>query len=69
MKTKAPPFADFATRYFTHLNAPDRPSCYLAYMRAEADHTRIHGQRRYKTYGTFKVAMHRHHKKRKKIRI
>lgn len=65
MKTKTPAFAEFADMYFLHLTAPDHPSCYVAYIRAEADHVRIHGERRYKTYEVFRNAMHRHHKKRK----
>lgn len=64
MKTSsALPLPDFIRLYQDHLGAADRPSCYIAYCRAEADMERDHGRRRYANFHTFHASMWRHVKK------
>lgn len=48
---------EFEKRYTDHLYAPDRPSCYVAYIRAEADHQLEHGQRKYASYDVFRMVI------------
>lgn len=46
-------FDEFEALYQKHLGAPDQPTCYMAYIRAESEHTAGTGDRRYKNYATF----------------
>lgn len=54
-KHSLPPltFDEFEALYQKHLGAPDQPTCYMAYIRAESEHTAGTGDRRYKNYATF----------------
>lgn len=53
-------FDDFMALYQQHLGDPDRPNCYTAYVRAEADAVALHGRRRYANDKTFRNTMSRH---------
>ena len=46
--------AEFEALYFAHLSAPDQPTAYNAYLRAEAAVMLQYGDRKYKNYDTFK---------------
>lgn len=46
-------FDEFDAIYRAHLGDDDRPSCYVAYVRAESEVEKWHGERRYKNYATF----------------
>lgn len=46
-------FEAFEALYRSRLGDPDRPSCYVAYVRAEAQVEQEYGARRYKNYATF----------------
>lgn len=46
-------FEQFEAIYRRHLADPDQPSCYVAYVRAEAEVEAQYGERRYKNYPTF----------------
>lgn len=53
--TTMPPitFEQFDTIYRARLADADQPSCYVAYVRAEAEVETLYGVRRYKNYATF----------------
>jgi len=57
-------FERFLHLYYAHLGAADRPSCMIAYCRAEADVVRETGSRRYANYPTFKSLLCRYHRNR-----
>lgn len=46
-------FDQFDALYRAHLGDHDHPSCYVAYVRAEAEVEERHGARRWKNYETF----------------
>lgn len=46
-------FEEFEAIYRSHLADADQPSCYVAYVRAEAEVEATYGERRYKNYPTF----------------
>lgn len=46
-------FEAFEAMYRARLGDPDQPSCYVAYVRAEAQVEQEYGARRYKNYATF----------------
>ncbi len=50
---------DFEKRYTSHLYAADRPSCYVAYIRAEADYQLENGKRKYASYDVFRAMISR----------
>lgn len=58
----APPmsFERFLSLYLGHLGAADRPTCFIAYCRAESDAVEESGARRYKNFNTFRATMSRH---------
>lgn len=58
-------FDRFLALYYLHLSASDRPSCFIAYCRAEAEVVRQTGERRYANYNAFKVTKSRHFAKKK----
>lgn len=49
----------FERMYIEHLYAADRPSCYVAYIRAEADYQLEHSRRKYASYDIFRKVMSR----------
>jgi hypothetical protein len=50
---------EFEKKYTNHLYAADRPSCYVAYIRAEADYHMEHSRRKYASYDIFRKVMSR----------
>lgn len=61
-------FAAFEALYLAHLADPDRPPCYVAYLRAEADTEQAHGRKRYGTYNVFRTTLYRHRCRRRNSR-
>lgn len=57
------PFEEFDAIYRAHLADPDQPSCYVAYVRAEAEVEKRTGARRWRNYPTFISARTRHRRK------
>lgn len=66
MKKHPLSFFDFEVIYLCHLQAPDQPTCYNAYLRAEADVVAQYQCRRHKTYATFRTMLWRSRRRRKK---
>lgn len=62
-------FADFEVIYLCHLSADDRPTCFIAYCRAEADVINRYGDRKLKSYNTFRTMLCRSRGRRKKKKI
>lgn len=62
-------FDRFLNLYYTHLGTADRPSCLIAYCRAEADVVRETGERRYANYSTFKNLLCRYHRRRTRLSV
>jgi hypothetical protein len=58
-------FEDFLSLYLSHLAAPDQPTCFVAYCRAEADVIVKYGERRYANSKTWRSVMSRHYRNRK----
>lgn len=58
-------FETFYLLYIEHLGAEDLPDCPTAYLRAEADHVKQEGGRKYKNYNTFRVAIAKRRKRRR----
>lgn len=59
-------FADFEVLYLCHLAADDRPTCYVAYSRAEADVAAQWGQRKLNNYNTFRTMLWRQRRRHRK---
>lgn len=60
------PFADFEVIYLCHLSSEDRPDCYTAYCRAEADVIARYNVRKMKSYNTFRTMLWRSRIRRRK---
>lgn len=58
-------FSDFEVIYLCHLAADDRPTCFVAYCRAEADVVSRYGERKLKSYNTFRTMLWRSRSRRK----
>jgi len=59
------PFEAFEALYLAYMQDDDRPTCHIAYLRAEADMLREFGQRRHANYNTFRVLLCRARQRRK----
>ena len=67
MKNEHPiTFEQFENMYLERLSDPDRPSCYIAYCRAEAEIVRLTGSKKLKSYHTFRTMLWRSRSRRKK---
>lgn len=56
-KASAPiTFEEFDAIYRARLGDPDQPSCYVAYVRAEAQVEKEYGERRYKNHASYMAA-------------
>lgn len=66
MKRHPIPFERMETFYLEHLADDDRPSCYVAYCRAESRIVKQSGKRKFKNYAAFRVMLCRRRALRKK---
>ena len=67
MKEQHPiPFDRMEEMYLRHLGDDDRPSCYMAYCRAESAIIAQTGRRKFKSYQTFRTTLWRNRSRRKK---
>jgi hypothetical protein len=60
------PFDMFEQLYTNYLVGADRPTCYVAYIRAEADMVRNFGEKRHASYSSFRTILWRNRKRRRK---
>lgn len=58
-------FEEFEALYLEHLSDDDRPTCYIAYCRAEGFAVRKFGHRRAANYHTFRTMLWRARARRK----
>lgn len=58
-------FELFERIYLEYLMAGDRPTCYVAYLRAESEVFRQFGAKRHKTYVSFRNVLCRHRRRRR----
>jgi len=58
-------YESFEALYLRHLADTDRPSCYVAYCRAEAEMVSEHGRRRYANHKAFRNTMSRRNARQK----
>lgn len=59
-------FEQFEMLYLEHLSDQDRPTCFVAYLRAEAEIVRQTGAKKLKSYNTFRTMLWRSRSRRKK---
>lgn len=59
-------FETLEALYLERLADDDRPTCYIAYCRAEAEIERRAGARKLKSYSTFRTMLWRSRQRRKK---
>lgn len=53
-------FQEFEAIYLANLQAADNPPAYEAYLRTEAAVTTEYGERKFTSYNSFKVMLHKH---------
>lgn len=61
------PFKVLEELYWKHLKADDNPSGYIAYCRAEAEIVEMVGQRKLKSYNSFRTMLWRTRRRKKSI--
>jgi len=52
-------FPEFEAIYLANLQATDNPSAYEAYLRTEAAIAKSYGERKFSSYNSFKVMLHK----------
>lgn len=62
-------FSRLEALYVEHLGDADRPSCYVAYCRAESRVFAETGSRKLKSYHTFRTMLWRERRRRKKTHV
>lgn len=60
------PFEELELIYLQRLSDSDRPTCYMAYCRAEAEIVERTGSRKLNSYDTFRTMLWRSRRRRKK---
>lgn len=63
------PFHLFEELYMTYLTAGDRPTCYVAYIRAEADMVQQFGCKRHSSYVSFRNILCRQRRRRRQLKL
>lgn len=62
------PFEMFEKLYMYNLMAEDCPSCYIAYLRTEAEFVRQFGEQRHRSYVSFRNRLSQHRKRLRQLK-